>query len=309
MNIKQGFLFLLLIPPPIFAMGRAVPVDLFFSTITPDTKKEKYMNNLRTALDSVVLVEIIDKHKMIVTGTCSGNLVSKQTVLTAAHCVSRNMENSFIRVTFGDRPFLLSGRDLLSYRVTKRVIHPKYKSTLLDGKESVDRDVFQEVSQYDLALLYISEAPPVVPVAISLGIGSMKYRHITSAGFGEVANLNINYSIKEAGQVGRGVGIKRLDRFYIANTSEELKVQMFTAYSSTPGSSTVCSGDSGGPAFVENKESFSIIGIASGYNPAVEDNPTIDICLGSDYTMYVFVPGHRQWIGSTIRTLESNSKK
>lgn len=308
MILQRILLIILLVTSvPVFAMGKAIPADMFFNIISPKIKEEQYTVNLRKALNSVVLVEIIHKQQMVVTGVCSGSLISKQTILTAAHCIPQNMKDFFIRVTFGDRPFLMSRQDLLSYNVVKIIPHPKY-THILDKIEKIDPIIFKTVSQYDLAILYINESPSIPPTPISTARFSMKYRYIIPAGFGEAAKLDINYPRLEAGQIGRGVGIKRFDRFYIRGTAEEIEAHMFVAYPSVTGSSTICDGDSGGPAFVEDKNSFSIVGVASGFHVAAEKELGIDKCLGSDYAMYVFVPQHKQWIDLTVEILEAAPK-
>jgi V8-like Glu-specific endopeptidase len=179
------------------------------------------------------------------TSTCSGTLIGKSYVVTAAHCFAevmpKEVTNEVIQKTnviFGEST--KTGRKV---SVSKILIHPDFKP-----KEMTRFPDFPKAARNDIALLTLSEtAPePYSPVAIlPLEVGLQNGEKIRVAGFGEDEESH-HGDLKST-----EVTLYSFDKIS----------QMIIAKTNTGQSTHV--GDSGGPLFVERSGWLYLVGATS----------------------------------------------
>jgi hypothetical protein len=168
---------------------------------------------------------------------CSGTVVSKRTVVTAAHCAP-----GITRVFFGPR----AARPTASIAVVREIAHPGYDENSMTN---------------DVAVLALASDAPVQPAPLLreglANNGTWIGPDFTFVGYG-ITN----------GTTGAGFGVKRVVKFPIAavgparvgGTAGTIDATQF--YYRTAGKNT-CSGDSGGPAFATKNGVLLLAGVTS----------------------------------------------
>jgi hypothetical protein len=148
---------------------------------------------------------------------CTATLVGKKTVLTAAHCVW----------TGGSYSFKVAG----SKYSGKAVRHPSYGGFNLSN---------------DIALIRLTQAPPVTPTPISNAAPAVG-DEVVLVGFGVTS------------EYGKDGGIKRMAK----NTIAKVTKTTIVFYGSGGDIGNTCYGDSGGPAFSTINGHFVVVGVTS----------------------------------------------
>jgi hypothetical protein len=170
---------------------------------------------------------------------CTGTLISKNLIVTAAHCVV-NRVGSDIFVAFGEKvPF--QGHDRLMVKAEKFYFHPRF--TVITKKVG-EQDY--STSYNDLALIKLTkDAPqgfkpaPILEDTDQIRPGTL----LLAAGFGVTDDEDYNRA--------KGMNMVRIP--YIGADENFLVVDQ----SSNQG---ICYGDSGGPAYLETALGLIVVG-------------------------------------------------
>jgi len=188
---------------------------------------------------------------------CSGTLIGSQWFLTAGHCVSSRRSTtsaSAIAIQFNNTP---SSSSSSYYLVDAVYRHSSYSSTSL---------------QNDIALLHLTSAPSITPVP---PLPDLTGYELTSGDAG--VNLNFaGFGYTETGAYGTklqvdvpfgalGCGVSGCPSGYTSSTwtGMAFSYEQDGTSSSRSDDSGPCSGDSGGPAFIERAGTVYVAGVTS----------------------------------------------
>jgi secreted trypsin-like serine protease len=236
---------------------------------------------------------------------CTGSLIAKDLVLTAAHCIEGVKKNSDLTVAFTHQPECDASKNIKSEVIAVEAfrIHSAWKNPEFPNERG------------DLAMIKLkSQAPaPWKPLKLATEFIPMENSKIVVAGFGADS-----LSGKESSSVSLRIAVvaptQETEKEYFGKvaTSAELKKEKISLlmensekdellYISQSDGVGVCSGDSGGPSLMQDPSSgrFVQTGVASVVLRIEEDR----LCgFAGGHTSIHF---HRQWIEETAKALRS----
>lgn len=216
---------------------------------------------LVTATDSiarsVVLIYILPESG--IPQTCTGSFITKQHILTAAHCVS-DIEN--MSVTQGLDP--MNDSEMKVFKIKKVLRHFSY-----DENKNTDRN--------DIAIITIEENDSVIQPVKLPTVDMIK--DFSSNKPTKLKLKSLGYGLSQESSETPDYKLRQVQmKFSSQSISNEWMADQETGHG-------VCFGDSGGPIILQNNGATTIVGVASG----VQDN-----CHSKSVFMNVFY--YLDWI-------------
>jgi secreted trypsin-like serine protease len=198
---------------------------------------------------------------------CTGTLIGKDTVLTAAHCVDGDPQRLII--AFGTKLKSVALED--RREVDGYIQHPRWRQPTSEGRG-------------DIALVHFKGNLPKDFHPVHLAAKKTSLAEGTTT-------LMLGYGVTN-GNSEKGAGTLRETKTKI------LKNFSATEIMSDGKSSSVCFGDSGGPAFVKVEDRYVQWGVASSV--------ANQSC--NQYSVHTFVIPYKAWIKTATQQLREGSK-
>jgi len=198
---------------------------------------------------------------------CTGGVIGTHLVLTAAHCVPKNL--SSMKIVIGDT--LDMARAVAVLGVTAARVHKDYE------KSEQAREFY---NGYDLAVVRTKDPLPAITRHLQLAAAYFPYTHIPTV-------YIIGYGMTD--KFGKRVNEEVLNSA-IARRPDDHIDERLIEIDQTKGTG-VCKGDSGGPMVVENDHGFIVMGVSSTVFNAEERG-----ALCSGVGTFISVSHYRHWI-------------
>lgn len=220
---------------PLFMLAACGPQNAY-EAIEPTQQSSAIIGGEKVDTSSNIGRSTVGIYESKIGYICSGTLIAKNLVLTAAHCVDPKAQD--LVVIFAPE-MKKASRDQIR-RVTGSVVHPQYSEQV------------QAKDMADIALLRIEgEAPvgyEVAPLLLTQGYLQKNTKTI-------VAGYGLNWTIL----LSRGAGTLRTAKLEIDDANFS-RTEVMIGQSVRRG---ICSGDSGGPAYLEINGQLYVWGVAS----------------------------------------------
>lgn len=222
---------------------------------------------------------------------CTGVVLAKDIILSAAHCFNDKTRRSYILFSPAYNA-KLSNKQQPLFKIRRLAIHAQYsqdKGELYDKKILTADRVEQLVSPgkplYDLALAYLDEKIPDSYEPAPLAGGSIDLTNglITTAGYG-CTTTNCK---------GRSNILKKVPMRYVKTYTDASMVVLLAG--SKHGS---CTGDSGGPDFINQNGALRVFALVSTGPESCEAGLSVD----------TLIEPYRGWIEQAMSGVRSGRK-
>ena len=234
-----------------------------------------------------------DRGRQLGRSFCSGTIIGKNTILTAAHCVTDDFgrPNQFQMYVFFGQDMQQQRSSSLFRRVKAFIPHGGYDPVLTES----GRRIYQK--SHDIAVLSFEGTTPSshTPVPV-LGAGESLTRTAYLSGFGTTGKLTGNGTETES-----DTGTLRAVQVRVAEEHPRGGVFYVEGKDQFGLPHGACPGDSGGPTYVQKNGTWYVAGaLSTGHTGVVDANGNgfIDIndigCLGENY--YSDTREYSSWI-------------
>lgn len=194
-------------------------------------------------------VSLITHYNNRAYSTCTGTLISKNLVLTATHCLEY-MGEGLVYVYLGAKlPKKFDNRKLL--KVKKWITHPDFKMVL-------DENEYPITGVNDVALIRLEKTAPATATPVPIlnsKVPLSRGQSLLLAGYGLVQEIDTPIDAE-------GLNYVRVPLAKVWNSI------LVTDQTNAQGA---CSGDSGGPAYLETKKGLIVVGITRGPHDKATD--------------------------------------
>ena len=225
-----------------------------------DIVNGKTINNKQDIAKSIVaIVAQNDEGESL----CTGTLVSENTVLTAAHCVEHDPQH--LKIIFGLN--VKKAKEKNQRNADKYIQHPNWSKHMPAGEG-------------DLALIHFQGITPKEYIPVILAPSNFKLKK------GQVI-IMAGYGVTD-GEAQSGAGQLR------QTNSNVIDQQTQTEFVINGDKSSVCFGDSGGPAFIKTGNKMIQWGVASSVMNRECNSASIHTALMK----------YNSWIQTTIKKMQ-----
>ena len=247
--------------------------------------------------NGIVQLKIISKQGQ---ATCTGTLIARNVVMTAAHCVA-DPDLTNVAVVFALTDKGLSEENVIF--ASEALVHSDYIE-LKDPETMKDTDIWN-----DIALIKLSKDAPADFKLAQLPtkdtkVALLKGHQLTLSGYG-ITNAVVRREVKLANgktrvleMPSKGAGtLRKVDQIVVTNVTSDQK-EIFLDQTKLRGA---CHGDSGGPAFIKLKNgSLLQVGVTS------RGTEKLGNC--NQGAIYTGVIGQVQWIHEKVAQLNISQK-